>query len=195
MILRSLSEENHIPIIRRNTESFIGALIDSAKPKRILEIGSAIGYSALYMATKAPQAEIISIEKDKYAAATAEYNIKTYGSTQNIHLMIGDGTKVLDKLITNKTEPFDLLFIDAGKSHYIEFFERIINLSKKGTVILSDDISQRGGLELLEDAIPRKHRTSIRNMQEFIQFLKENKSIENHFTEIGDGLAISIVRG
>ena len=195
LMLRQISEENHIPIIRRDTELFLSDLIESYKPKRILEIGTAIGYSALFFGIKAPGAEIYSVEKDVFAASAAKHNIKTYGSAQNIHLLIGDGTKVLNKLIKDKTESFDLIFIDAGKSHYIEFFNGALALSKKGTLILSDDISQRGGVDYKDSAIPRKHRTSIRNMQEYIKYLDERKDLETHFTDIGDGLAISIVRG
>ena len=193
--LRRISELNHIPIIRRDTELFLSELIGYYKPRRILEIGTAIGYSALFFGIKAPDSVVYSIEKDRFVAAAAKHNINTYGAAQNIHLFIGDGTKVLDKLIKENVEPFDLIFIDAGKSHYIEFFERALKLSKTSTMILSDDISQRGGLELKNTAIPRKHRTSIRNMQEFIKYLNEREDLENHFTDIGDGLAISIVRG
>ena len=189
--LRKLSEENYIPIIRRDTEEYLFDLIKRIKPQRILEIGTAVGYSALFFKLACPKAEVYSIERDPYVYEIALSNINKIGDTRDVNVLLGDGIKVLDKMIAENVDKFDLIFIDAGKSHYKEFMDRAIKLSRIGTYILSDDIMQRGeALEKVE-SLKRKHRTNSRNMIEYIDYLENLKTIKTQFLSIGDGLAVS----
>ena len=189
--LRKLSEENYIPIIRRDTEEYLFDLIKRIKPQRILEIGTAVGYSALFFKLACPKAEVYSIERDPYVYEIALSNINKIGDTRDVNVLLGDGINVLDKMIAENVDKFDLIFIDAGKSHYKEFMDRAIKLSRIGTYILSDDIMQRGeALEKVE-SLKRKHRTNSRNMIEYIDYLENLKTIKTQFLSIGDGLAVS----
>ena len=191
--LRKVCEENHIPIIRRDTEAFIGKYIKKNKPEKILEIGTAVGYSAMFFANSCSKAKILSVDNDDYALAVAAANISKVGLDDRIELLHGDGAKVISKL----KEKYDVIFIDGGKSHYLEFIENIKRISHEGTVIISDDIGQRGMTEEdvdLSQKAYKKHRTSARRMNEFIEYIKESKDFETELHNIGDGLAVSIYK-
>lgn len=191
--LRKICQENHIPIIRRDTEEYISSCLKKLKPKNILEVGSCVGYSAMFFAHQCPEAHIVSLDIDGYALSAAKYNLNKAGLSHRVTFINGDAAKILKRI----TGPFDLILIDGGKSHYIEFLENIRGIAKKGAVILSDDIGQRGmtGEEInLSEKAYRKHRTSAKKMNEYIEFLTNSLDFDTEFYQIGDGLAVSIYK-
>ena len=185
--LRLLAEKNHVPIIRRDTETFLRKLLRKNKPKTILEVGTCIGYSALFFCRSCPKSKIVSIDNDSYASEAALYNISNFTDIDNLQLITGDGAKEMKRL--NKTgDRFDFIFIDAGKSHYLRFFLEAKNILTPGGIILCDDIGQRNAdYDNLQNT-PRKHRTAITKMNEFIEHIKNVQGYKTDFYDIGDGL-------
>lgn len=189
--LRSICEKEHVPIIRKDTEVFLKKFIRHIKPKKILELGTAVGYSAIFYATVCPKAEIYTIERDLFAINSAKHNIGLAGLTNKIHILVGDCTEETRSLFNKGLGGFDFIFIDAGKSHYKDFLEAALTVCKKGGYIISDDVSQRGLVEISEEKVPKKHRTSMRRMRDYIEYIENHTSLETEFLEIGDGLTIS----
>jgi len=188
---RTIAELDHIPIIRRDTEEFLARFISKNKSKRILEYGTAIGYSALRFSEMKGIKEIVSVEKDEYAFEIAKKNISLFETSKDIKLYKGDALKITNKLIEETGGSFDLIFIDGGKSHYLELIKEAMKLCEIGGYILSDDIWQRGLTKMNPLDVKRKHRTSMRNMQGYIEYLKTSPCFETEILDIGDGLAVS----
>lgn len=188
---RHIAGEDHIPVIRKDTEEYLGKLIIQKKPKRILEYGTAIGYSALFFAKASSDVEVYSVEKDEYAFEIARKNIERFNERERIHLLLGDALKSTDKIIELSGGNLDLIFIDGGKSHYLELIKEAMKLCKVGGYILSDDIWQRGLTKMNPESVARKHRTSMRNMQEYLEYIKNTPELETEILDIGDGLAVS----
>ena len=117
MGLRLMSEEEYIPVIRRDTEMFLRTVLESKRPKKILEIGTAIGYSAMYFSRICKDAEIYSIEKDEEILEIAKKNVASFDNSGRIHFMLGDGQEQCDKLFDMGISDFDFVLIDAAKSH------------------------------------------------------------------------------
>lgn len=186
--MRQYGESNHIPIILRDTESFLSYLLGQTKPKKILEIGTAIGYSAIFFAKICPDAEITTIEKSYEMSLVANDNIAKEGLSNRIEVLVGDGEEVINSLESND---YDLVFIDAAKSHYRRFFEAALQHVKKDATILSDNILQRGMTASNDFDKYEKHKTSIRNMREYLDFLHNFTEGETCYMAIGDGLAIT----
>ena len=118
MGLRLMSEEEYIPVIRRDTEMILITVLESKRPKKILEIGTAIGYSAMYFSRICKDAEIYSIEKDEEILEIAKKNVASFDNSGRIHFMLGDGQEQCDKLFDMGISDFDFVLIDAAKSHY-----------------------------------------------------------------------------
>ena len=188
---RNLAERDHIPIIRKDTEEYLEKLILKKKPKKLLEYGTAIGYSALFFAKVYSDLEVYSVEKDEYAFEIANRNIKRLEEGGRVYLFLGDALKCTDRITEFSGGDFDLIFIDGGKSHYLELIKEAMKLCKVGGYILSDDIWQRGLTKMNPEIVARKHRTSMRNMQEYLEYIKNTPELETEILDIGDGLAIS----
>ena len=188
---RTIAEKDHIPIIRRDTEDFLRSFIKAHKIKKVLEYGTAIGYSSLFFSEINDSITVYSVEKDEYAYEIAKHNLMNSASLKRIHLVQGDGLKLTDTIKKKATDPFDLVFIDGGKSHYKELFCEATKLCKNGGYILCDDIWQRGLTNMDPKEVPRKHRTSMRNMNKFLEYIQAASFLETEIMDIGDGLSIS----
>ena len=181
--------ENHIPIIMDDTLEKIEEILQEEKPKRILEIGTAVGYSASMFAKSTDEDCIIdTIEIDEERAKEAEENIKKIGVAERINIMVGNAVDILPTL----TSTYDIVFIDAAKGKYPIFLENAIRLIKDGGIILADNILYKG--YVMSDYNAHKQRTAVRHLREYIKEITENDKCESEILEIGDGLAITKVR-
>lgn len=189
---REIGEHDRIPIILKETEQILTTLLALKQPKRILEIGTAIGYSAAFFAYSCPQAEIYTIDNDEICMRAARQNLQAAGVSERVHLRFGDGQEQIEKLRDEGIRDFDLVFIDAAKSHYRRFCESAAEVCSDGALILSDNILIHG-LTVSEDRDPRKkHRTHMRKMREYLDFLCTDPRFTTSLLAEGDGLAVSI---
>ncbi|MDD5921672.1 MAG: O-methyltransferase [Eubacteriales bacterium] len=188
--LRKLGEENKIPVILKETEMLLKTVLLLKRPKRIVEIGTAIGYSAAFFSTLLPEASIVSIEKDPEIARFAEENLRDFGFSRNIRILVGDGEEGCRTLEKEGMNDADFLFIDAAKSHYKRFLENAVPLLSENALIASDNILQQG--MTLEENPKHKHRTSIRAMRQYVDFLFKDPRFTSSLLSSGDGFALSI---
>lgn len=191
-LLREEGEREHVPIILRETEMFLGTILPLIKPKKIFEIGAAIGYSALFFSYLMPDSSVLSVERDDEMWVRAKANIVANSKKKNIFVAHSDAVEFLEMLQEDgdwKTEPFDLVFIDAAKSHYREFFDLALPLTKEGSVIICDNILMKG--MTAEEEINKKHKTSIKNMRDFVNYICDIPNAETSILSIGDGISIT----
>ena len=187
--LKDYADLNNVPIIQDESLGYIKQYIVENNVKTILEIGTAIGYSAIMMALINPAITITSIERDEKRYLEAVKNIKKANLQDRITLIYNDA------LETKLDEEFDLIFIDAAKGQNIKFFELFSkNLKRNGTII-TDNLNFHGLVNTdIEQIESRNVRGLVRKIRDYITFLKENKEFETEFLDIGDGLSVSIKR-
>ena len=179
----------HIPIIMDDTLEVVAKILTNMQPKRILEIGTAVGYSAMCFSAYLEKDGVIdTIERDEIRVKEAKENIKKVGVEEKINIYIGDAVEILPTL-NNK---YDVIFIDAAKGKYPFFLEQAIRLIKPNGVILADNILYKG--YVMSDYNKHKQRTAVRNLREYIQEATNNPNLETEILEVGDGLAISKVK-
>ena len=176
----------HIPIIMDDTLEIITKILEDIKPKRILEIGTAVGYSAMcFSKFLAENGVIDTIERDETRAKEAKENIEKVEVQDKINILEGDAVEILPTL-NNK---YDIVFIDAAKGKYPFFLKESIRMIKSNGIILADNILYKG--YVMSDYNKHKQRTAVRNLREYIKLVTENPNIETEILEVGDGLAIS----
>ena len=211
--LRLDAEANNVPIIVKETETFLRTFFSIYKPKRVLEIGTAVGYSASLFAellyglgsrsvfpsdskTKvvleekelAPQT-VCTLERDDVMYEQAVANIKKLGFENSIEIMHGDAIESLQRL-KEINEKFDFLFIDAAKSHYKEFLDEALPLLEAGSVIIADNTIFRGRVASDDFDPSGKYKTNIKKLREFNKYVMEDHRFESTVQAIGDGLTI-----
>ena len=178
--------EEHIPIIMDDTLEVIRDILIKEKPKRILEIGTATGYSSICFSNMLDNNVYIdTIELDEARANEAIENIKQLGLENNINVIKGNAVEILPTL----EEKYDMIFIDAAKGKYPIFLEESIRLSHKGSIILADNILYKG--YVMSDYNKHKQRTAVNHLREYITMVTEDKKLSTKILEIGDGLAVS----
>lgn len=184
-ILEDYAKENNIPIMMKDGIEFLCNYLKENNYKTVLEIGTAIGYSAIKMCLADDEIKVVSIERDKERYDLAIQNIKKFGMEDRINVILDDAFNVQIE------DKFDLIFIDAAKSQYIKFFEKFkVNLNDNGT-ILSDNLDFHGLVNSNEKIESRNVRGLVRKINEYIGFLKNNKEFNTKFISIGDGIGIS----
>lgn len=190
--LNALEQEalnDHVPIIRREMQSFLKVLLRLKEPERILEVGTAVGFSTLLMSTYAPEnCKIITIENYEKRIPIARQNIQKAGREDQITLLPGDAQEILKTL----EEPFDFIFMDAAKGQYIHFLPEVMRLLKPGGVLISDNVLQDGDLIESHFAVERRNRTIYKRMREYLYVLKHHEELETSILPLGDGVTISI---
>ena len=188
--LKQYAKENSVPIIIDEGLSFLESVIRIKKPKNILEIGSAIGYSAIRMA-RVCNSNIYSIERDEKMYNLATNNIKKANLENNIHIIFKDALEALDDV---KDIKFDLIFIDAAKAQYHKFFDIYTPLLIDEGVVVCDNMYFHGLVEDVEniDSYSRGVRGLIRKLNEFHEYLLNNNDYHTSIYNIGDGMSISI---
>ena len=178
--------ENHIPIIMDDTLEIIEKELKENPPKRILEIGAAVGYSAIcFSEFLAENGVIDTIERDEERIQEAKENFKNVGVENKINLYEGDAVEILPTL----NEKYDMVFIDAAKGKYPFFLKESLRMIKDNGVIFADNILYKG--YVMSDYNKHKQRTAVRNLREYIREVSENPNLETEILEVGDGLAIS----
>lgn len=188
-IIKQNALENHIPIIMDDTLDKIKEILKQENPKRILEIGTAVGYSASCFAKYSSENCIIdTIEIDEDRAKEAIENVKKIGVDKRINIMIGNAVEILPTL----NNEYDIVFIDAAKSKYSIFLKEGIRLIKNNGLILADNILYKG--YVMSDYNKHKQRTAVRHLREYIKEVTENSDLETKILEIGDGLAVTRVK-
>ena len=188
--LRVDSEEKNVPIILKETESFLKTFLGVIKPARILEIGCAVGYSAMFFA-QLTGAEVYTIEKNSEMVETAVKNIESLGYAEKINVFEGDGEEIAELLKKEGTKPFDVVFIDAAKSHYQRFFDACLPLCGPGTMIIADNVLFKGRIADDKYDPDGKYKTNIRRMREFIAYIMNKPSLDSSILAVGDGLSIT----
>ena len=193
--LRRSNEDEGVPLIFTETEEILGLLIGLTHPVRILEIGTAYGYSALYFAKKLPEAHITTIERNPVMVEAAVSQFSSRKEGERIDLKVGDASEILDQLVcdlaeADESEKFDFVFIDAAKSHYREFFEAAEKICTKDALIVCDNILLKGWILEAEGKDAKRHRTSIKYMKKFLEYLRERDDLEVSILTGADGLAI-----
>ena len=185
-IIKEKALEEHIPIIMDDTLEVIDTYLKEMKPKRILEIGTAVGYSAICFSKYLAEDGIIdTIERDEERIAEAKENIKEMKLDGKINIYEGDAVEILPTL-NNK---YDAIFIDAAKGKYTFFLEQALRMLDEKGIIFADNILYKG--YVLSDYNKHKQRTAVRNLREYIKQTTENIELETQILEVGDGLAIT----
>ncbi|NLY70689.1 MAG: O-methyltransferase [Clostridiales bacterium] len=190
--LRDEAEEDNIPIILRDTETLLSVLLEIKKPKRILEIGTAIGYSAIYFATLIPDAHITTLELRESMQEKALSNIKKAGFEDRIKIILGDALETLSAF--KDEEPYDFIFIDGAKGHYKDIFDSCIKLTKDETVIVSDNILYKAMIASDDYINNRRNRTIVNRMRNYLKYITDLPNITTSVLAVGDGVAISVVK-
>ena len=186
--LEKVAIAGDIPIIRKPLQSFFKFLLRYVKPKSILEVGTAIGFSAILMSEYAPKdCKITTIEKYEKRIPVAKENFKKYGKEAQIELLEGDATQILKEL----TGPYDLIFMDAAKGQYLAFMPDVLRLLAPGGILLSDNVLQDGDVIESRFALERRKRTTHARMREYLYELKHTEGLETVILPVGDGITLT----
>lgn len=181
--------ENHIPIIMDDTLEYIYNLYEDQKISSILEIGTAVGYSAICFTEILDENGFIdTIERDEPRVADAKENIKRAEVEEKINIILGDAIEILPTI----NKKYDMVFIDAAKGKYPFFLKEALRLLNDGGIILADNILYKG--YVMSDYNKHKQRTAVRHLREYIKEVTENPNLETEILEIGDGLAVTKMR-
>lgn len=182
--------ENHIPIIMDDTLEVVGKILEEQKPQKILEIGTAVGYSAIrFSKYLTPNGYIDTIERDEERIKEAKQNIKDLNLQEKIHIYEGDALEILPTL----KGQYDAVFIDAAKGKYPVFLSEALRILENNGIIIADNVLYKG--YVMSDYNKHKQRTAVRGLREFLKELTENEKLETKILEVGDGLAISRYKG
>ena len=181
--------KNRVPIIRREMQSFLKVLLQIKAPKRILEVGTAVGFSTLLMSTYNPaDCEIVTIENYEKRIPIAKEDFRKAGKEEQITLLEGDAQEILKTL----TGSFDFIFMDAAKGQYINFLPEVLRLLEDGGILLSDNVLQDGDIVESHFAVERRNRTIYKRMREYLYVLKHHELLETSILPLGDGVTLSI---
>ena len=187
--LEMFSKKTNVPIIRQQTQSLLKFLLAAKKPMQILEVGTAIGFSALLMSEYAPEGcHITTIEKYEKRIPLAKENFKKAGKEEAITLLEGDATDILKEL----TGSYDMIFMDAAKGQYIHFLPEVLRLLAPGGLLVSDNVLQEGDILESRFAVTRRNRTIHARMREYLYELTHHEQLETIVLPIGDGMTISV---
>lgn len=189
--LERYAKKTNVPIIRTEMQSLLKFLLAMKEPKEILEVGTAIGFSALLMSEYGPKdCHITTIEKYEKRIPIAKENLKKAGKEDAITLLEGDATDILREL----EGTYDFIFMDAAKGQYIHFMPDILRLLKEGGLLISDNVLQDGDILESRFAVTRRNRTIHSRMREYLYELKHHEALETVILPVGDGVTISVKR-
>ena len=189
--LREYARENDVPIVRRETESFLRTMCTLVKPGNILEIGTAIAYSTIVFAEYCD--DVTTIENYEKRIALAKENIGQTGNEGRITLMEKDAGEALKNLVENGRK-FDLIFLDAAKGQYPVWLPDLKKLMHAGSVLISDNVLQEGTVMESRYTIARRDRTTHERMREFLYQIKHDPALQTSVLPVGDGVSLSVMQ-
>lgn len=190
--LERYARENEVPVIRRGTRDILRFLLKARKPERVLEVGTAIGYSALFMKECLPgTSRITTIEKVEMRLVEARRNFERYDTDRRICLLEGEAAQCLKELV-GKKKTYDFVFMDAAKGQYLNFLPDVLKLLTSGGILVSDNILHEGDVMESRYAVTRRDRTIHGRMREYLQVLTHHKELETICLPFGDGITVSV---
>lgn len=182
--------KDNVPIIRKEMESFLRVMLSVSKPLNILELGCAIGYSAILMSEYLPEGgHITTIENYDKRIVEAKANIQMAGLQDKITLLEGDAMEVMKDL---ESEKYDFVFMDAAKAQYINFLPEVMRLMKTGAILIADNVLQDGDIIESRYGVIRRNRTIHSRMREYMYQVKHMDELETTIVPIGDGITMSV---
>lgn len=185
---------NEVPIIRRSMQSLLCFLIRTRKPKAVLEIGTAVGFSGMLMSECLEENAVFdTIEKVPMRLKEAKKNFKKYGKTEQIHLYEGDAIEVLQELVKEKKK-YDFIFMDAAKGQYLNFLPSVLALLSKDGMLVTDNVLQDGDIIQSRYAITRRDRTIHGRMREYLYMLTHSEELDTVILPVGDGVTLSVLK-
>ena len=185
--LEAYAETHNVPIIQREVAELLKVMVKTTGAEKILEIGTAIGYSAMIMAeAMETQGKIVTLERDEKMVQEALKNIRREELEDRIQVIPGDALETLHFLPGG----YDLIFMDGGKGHYLEMMELAISLLKPGGLLISDNILYKGMVSS-DDLVKRRKRTIVNRMREYLEYITHHKALTTSIIPIGDGVALS----
>lgn len=185
--MEDYASKHNVPIIEKESIAFIMKYIKANNIKNILEIGSAIGYSAILMASSSPDVTITTIERDNTRYMECLKNVKKCNFEQKINVVFQDALEV--NLVNAK---YDMIFIDAAKGQYTKFFEKFKYFLNDGGVIITDNLKFHGNVGKSQEIESKNLRSLVSKIEDYIEFLKNNKEFDTNFYDVGDGLSVSV---
>lgn len=190
--LERRAKEERVPVIRREMQSFLKVFLMMRRPARILEVGAAVGFSSILMATYGPEdCQITTIENYAKRIPEARKNFRESGYEKQITLLEGDAAELLKTL----EPPFDFIFMDAAKGQYLHFLPELLRLMVPGSVLISDNVLQDGDIVESHYLVERRNRTIYKRMREYLYELKHSELLETSIIPLGDGITVSVMRG
>lgn len=190
--LEKFSIETDVPIIRKQMQSFLKVMMKINRPSRILEVGTAIGFSAILMATNTPdETEIITIEKYEKRIPIAKENFSKSGYEKKITLLEGDATDILKELSSNN-EKYDFIFMDAAKGQYINFLPDVKNLLSENGVLVTDNVLQDNTVIQSKFTVERRDRTIHKRMRDYLYTITHDEELTTTILPVADGVAVSV---
>ena len=181
--------DSFVPIIRKETQSFLKVMMLMNRPARVLEVGTAVGFSAILMSEYLPEgSHITTIENYEKRIPIARNNFKRAGKEEQITLIEGDALEVMKTL----EGPYDFIFMDAAKGQYIHFFDDVLRLLAEGGILVSDNVLQDGDIIESHYAVTRRNRTIHKRMREYLYELTHNEQLTTAVLPVGDGVTVSV---
>ena len=185
--IEDFARENGVPIVQKETGVFLEFMTSMKKPKRILELGTAVGFSSILMyEASGVEPEIITIERDEKMIELATMNLEKFNLSDKIKIEQGDCLEVLEKL----EEPFDLIFMDAGKGHYNHFLPHCLRLLKEDGIIIADNVLFRG-MVASDELVKRRKITIVKRMRTYLDLVTQDKDLITSVIPMGDGIAVT----
>lgn len=189
-VLRNECLERQLPIIHKEVGQFIKLIIKQLNAKSIIEVGTNVGYSSIFMSNVMNnEGKVVTLERSEKFYQEAIENIKKFGLEKNIEVIYGDAVENLD----NINGSFDMAFIDAAKSYYTTFFDKCCKMMKPGGIILSDNVLYQGMIAT-DDLVVRRKKTLVRNMREYLEYISHDDRYVTSVLPLGDGLAITLIK-
>ena len=180
--------DNYVPIIRKDMQSFLKVMLAIKQPGRVLEVGTAVGFSTLLLSEYGPaDMHITTIENYEKRIPIAKANFEKAGKTERITWLEGDAAELLKTL----DEPFDFIFMDAAKGQYLAFLPDCVRLLKEGGILITDNVLQDGEIMESRFAVTRRNRTIHSRMREYLYTLKNHEQLSTAILPLGDGVTIS----
>lgn len=186
--LVGFDKHEYAPMIREKTAQMLTMLLQEKQPKKVLEIGTFLGYSAGLILQACPSARLVTVEKNEQNAADAKENLKKAGVLDRCEVVCSDA---IDFLQANSEEKFDFVFLDGAKGQYYKYLPFLKSMLTSGGVLFADDILYYG-LVLSEEKVQHKHRSIVNNLRKFLQILTEDEDFQTQIFQIEDGVSVSV---